>query len=486
MATNLDYVLKPADLIIVGGGFSGLCTAVSIARQRPEWSIVLFERSDRVGQGLAYATTHPDHRLNAPVVFHSVFPFEPTHIVQWCEANAISDVDPQAKTSYGNFIRRSDYARYLSDTLDCYRADSDGRGITVSHRDVSRVQQEGDAYRVTARSGELWVSPRVVLAPGNPGARLPGVMRDVAAHKGLVVDPWDPQRIESIDPGGRVLLVGASLTAADQVCRLLAQGHRGPIDVISRHGLRPTQWPMPPADRPALPDIAEVFEAPTPGWIDAVMRRNPGVRALTRALRTRISDLKTAGETWETGFDELRNVVSRIWPQLPATEKRRFLNRLRPWYDVYRFRIPPQTHQIIIDAERTGQVTFHRAALVGASAQGARLNAQLNTGTRMGSRHPGRQWSLDVDALINCTGFDLGATPAPGSLMAQLVSDGLIVADPSGIGYQTDSSACCINRSGRAQPNLRLVGPQTAGAWGDPLGTIFIALHIRRLLDSLS
>ena len=69
--------------------------------------------------------------------------------------------------------------------------------------------------------------------------------------------------------------------------------------------------------------------------------------------------------------------------------------------------------------------------------------------------------------------------------MAQLESDDLLVQDPSGVGYRTDPLARCINSNDVAQPNLHLVGPQTAGAWGDPLGTIFIAMQIRRMLDGI-
>jgi uncharacterized NAD(P)/FAD-binding protein YdhS len=477
--------LKTPELIVVGGGFSGLCTAVTAARENPNWSILLFERGEHVGQGLAYCTTHADHRLNAPVVFHSVFPFEPAHIIDWCQKNSVSTADPQAQTLYGSFIRRSDYARYLSDTLNDYRAEDNGPGITVCHQEVTRVKPMGDACEVTTAQGASHVSPRVVLAPGNPDTRLPAAMHAVAGHANLVINPWDAARMSAILPDAQVLLVGASLTAADQICTLLAQGHRGPIDVISRHGLRPTHWPVPPEDRPALPDIAAVFEASTPDWIESVMRTDKSVRSLTRALRVRIKELKTAGETWESGFDELRNVVCRIWPQLPTTEKRRFLDRLRPWYDVYRFRIPPQTHQLIQQAERSGQVTFHRAALVNATGHNGQLVAQLDTRPRMGSRDTRRRWSLDADVMINCTGFDLGGPPAAGSLMAQLESDDLLVQDPSGVGYRTDPLARCINSNDVAQPNLHLVGPQTAGAWGDPLGTIFIAMQIRRMLDGI-
>jgi len=77
------------------------------------------------------------------------------------------------------------------------------------------------------------------------------------------------------------------------------------------------------------------------------------------------------------------------------------------------------------------------------------------------------------------------APPAPGSLCAGLLSDGYLSHDPCGIGFQTDRYGRCIDQRGDAQNLLRMVGPQTAGAWGDPLSVVFIGLQIRRMMPDL-
>ena len=62
------------------------------------------------------------------------------------------------------------------------------------------------------------------------------------------------------------------------------------------------------------------------------------------------------GVVWFEWFDDLRDAVSVLWPSLPSHEKARFMRHLKPWYDVHRFRIPPQTEVIVEQAMELGIV----------------------------------------------------------------------------------------------------------------------------------
>ena len=57
-------------------------------------------------------------------------------------------------------------------------------------------------------------------------------------------------------------------------------------------------------------------------------------------------------------FDAVRDVVWKLWPQLPTPEKIRFLRRLRLFYDVHRFRTPPMNEALVARAEELGAVRY--------------------------------------------------------------------------------------------------------------------------------
>ena len=103
-------------MVIIGGGFSGASAAVQLVRHATQpLAIQVIEPRPRVGPGLAYSTTDPDHRLNGPVLTHAIDPEDPTHLAQWCQASGVLQRDLQALAADGKpFLRRSDFGDYLA------------------------------------------------------------------------------------------------------------------------------------------------------------------------------------------------------------------------------------------------------------------------------------------------------------------------------------------------------------------------------------
>ncbi|MGA1043066.1 MAG: hypothetical protein ACO3S9_06290, partial [Burkholderiaceae bacterium] len=90
-----------------------------------------------------------------------------------------------------------------------------------------------------------------------------------------------------------------------------------------------------------------------------------------------------------------------------------------------------------------------------------------------------------ADALVNCTGFDLAGEIDPESFAGNLVKRGLLIRDGTGVGFRVDQDCQVIGPTGDSMSRLRLVGPATAGVFGDSLGAMFIAVQVHRMLPSL-
>jgi uncharacterized NAD(P)/FAD-binding protein YdhS len=232
-------------------------------------------------------------------------------------------------------------------------------------------------------------------------------------------------------------------------------------------------------DGVVAPGLTQRIEAPVASFI-VEAGDPPTTRSLLRALRYRIGEVEAAGHTWHVAFDELRNVVWQVWPRLALSEKRRFLKRLRPWWDAHRFRAPPQNDAMVREAERHGRIEFKAARLHSATQEAdGRIRVDLL------DRDTGSRQVMHFDAVINCTGLDASAGLRDNAFLAALQKRGHLCPDGSGLGLAVDQAARAIGSDGSARDALRVVGPPTAGTFGDPTGVVFIAAQIRRVLPSI-
>ena len=137
-----------------------------------------------------------------------------------------------------------------------------------------------------------------MLAPGHTRARLPAAFKpEFARHARVIVDPLAEPRLPAVPSTDRVLVLGSGLTAYDIVSSLITAGHQGPIDVVSRKGLRPRrQQPRVPGQKSRLA-MERAADPPAPFIVGA--GNPPKVRALLRALRQRIREVEAMGKTWD-------------------------------------------------------------------------------------------------------------------------------------------------------------------------------------------
>jgi hypothetical protein len=133
----------------------------------------------------------------------------------------------------------------------------------------------------------------------------------------------------------------------------------------------------------------------------------------------------------------------------------------------------------VLFRSNSGQVAFAAARLVSASRQDDGLTLTL--------RHRGdsQASTLNCDVLINATGLDTAAGIATNPLLADLLAQGGIRLDPVNLGLDVDLDGRAQDAEGRAQMELRVVGPPTLGTFGDPIGAIYIAIQIHRFLPAI-
>lgn len=410
---------------IVGAGFSGLLTALHLVADPAGPRVRLIERSGTFGRGAAYSTANPDHLLNVRVGNMSAFPDRPDHFTEWLSGRG-------GWSAHGGFVTRGVYGDYLQDLLRQALEETAANRLLLEQDEAVEVRPVGDGWRVKLGVGRELAAQAVVLAPGvlKP-APPPAAGPDLLASPHYVADPWGgADRLART--AGDVLLLGAGLTMVDVAIGLVGPGRR--VWAISRRGLLSrTHAPVaagPPSARPEGSPLD-----------------------LLRRLRT-----EAGPNDWREAIDNVRPHVTAIWRSWSQPQRRAFLRHLRPWWDICRHRLSPSVARQIHAAVRARDLMVRAGEVTQLSP--------VRDGIEVAWRPRGERSlrRLKVSAVVNCTGFAGDLERAGDPLLARLLDQGLVRADPNRLGLDVDEVSRPLGRDGRTRAGLYAVGPLTRGA----------------------
>lgn len=432
---------------IIGGGLSGTLTAIHLLQNAPSGTTICLVEQDRyrMHRGVAYGSQLPFQPLNVPAASMSLFPDKPHDFYTWLTEHQHKYGQhlslPVRET---DFIPRHIFGDYLKARLLEAEARK-GQDITFSrvYDEAVAVKREDAAFRIELGNGEAIQADKVVLAFGNfLPANLPIPHQEFYQSDLYVASPWSAKALANLPAEAPVLLIGSSLTMVDLVGSLQAQGHKGTIYVVSRHGLLPqpcdTDMPYPLKTNLPLRDGLSALEA-------------------FRFIKREVKRAEANGYTWRDVLDALRDDIPVIWQAFSASEKKAFLRHLRPYWETHRHRMPASSAALLQQLRVEGQLEVIAASIVDMQQIGERACVTLK---RRKSAH---QEELTVAWVINCTGpqSDFAKIQAP--LVRQLQADGLIVPDELKLGLVTTPGGALQGNVGHTIAGLYTLGPSRKG-----------------------
>ncbi len=446
-------------IAVIGGGASGTLTAIHLLRLaaagRAPVRIALIDAGGRHGLGQAYSTTHPGHLLNAPAGTMSAVAGDPGQLLRWASANHVA---------HDGFLRRSDYGRYLRDTLaEAARRAGPDSTITPVTAQVIRISDcaPRHPWRLHLAADGHIDADMAVLAVGSPAPATPCPVPDSPRY---IADPWAPGALRRAGDGRRVIVLGTGLTAMDVAIAVTDAHPRTVVHAVSRHAL------LPRAHRRAA-------EPGRPTWLPALAGPGGPVRLgeLMWQVRAAMSDRP---EAWEEIMDALRPHVPRLWQRLPMADRQIFLRHVARYWEVHRHRMPPETARRVSALLGTGRLSVHAGQVRTVTAEPGGLRVRIEYAARAGARHPGTTAQVagaghaagtcaeqEAGWLINATGPDGNITRTGDPLLRDLFDRGLARPDPLRLGLDATPSGAVLDAAGRPSGSLFTLGPPLRGLW---------------------
>ncbi len=461
----------PADILIIGGGLSGTMLAVQLLRLPGQRRIAIIEPRAELGRGEAYSAVELGHTLNGNAARMSVDPDNPDDLTQWLTAHIAGGGWPESAEQdvpvSELFPPRGLFGVYVQQRLAEARAVGALQGSTVEHicAEAVDLQVNAGSVQLTLSDGQTLRGSLAVLATGMfPAARTPQTQS--SGLNAAALDPWDVAAMRELDPQSTVLIIGSGLTMVDAVVSLEQAGHRGPIEVFSRHGLLPHVRRQPPI------------------WMDFLAAdhsiRTP--RELVRELRRHCRDAVAKGIDWQAPLDTVRAHIARLWSQATDVQRRQFVRHVRPWWESHHHRSPPLSAELIERLHKEGRLRIHAA-----SFKGIEPGAGDAVTIRIRPRGETETSTVSGAALINSSGIEYDWRRVARPLPQQLLARGLVQPGPLALGI-TAKDGAVVDAEGQVSARLFAMGPPLRGMWWESTAVTDVAAQAkalaRRLVDS--
>jgi len=457
--------VRHADILIVGGGLSGAMLAAQLLRLPGKRQVLVIEPRAELGRGEAYSAVELGHTLNGNAARMSVDPDNADDLTQWLTEHIAAGGWPESDQQHVPiselFPPRGLFGAYVQQRLAEAQAVGALHGSTLEHvqAEVIDLQSDDASVRLTLSNGQHLQGALAVLATGMfPAARTPQTQS--SGLNAAALDPWDVAAMQQLDPQSTVLIIGSGLTMVDALVSLEQAGHRGPIEVFSRHGLLPHVRRQPPA---WVDFLADDYSIRTP-------------RQLMRELRRHCRDAIAQGIDWQAPLDTVRAHIGRLWHQATDVQRRQFVRHVRPWWESHHHRSPPLSAELVERLRKEGRLRIQAASFKGLEPS---THGQINI--RIRRRGESHTSVINGAALINSSGIEYDWRRVARPLPQQLLARGLVQPGPLALGIAADVDGAVLDANGQVVDRLFAMGPPLRGMWWESTAVTDVASQAKAL-----
>ncbi len=420
-------------IVIIGGGWSGILTAIQLLEKNKNISIKIIHSGTPIGLGVAYSTTDTSHLLNVPAEKMSAFPNNPKHFTDWLIANGNS-----AEQLEKQFFPRLLYGKYILELFSTLKLQEQ---LEIINTKAVDIQKKENLYSIQLDNNKSVDANKIVLALGNfLPANPKSASESFFESSNYFKNPWNTDFLKGLQTNQNILLIGTGLTMVDCVLSLKNAGLTGKIYAVSPRGYTPA----PHSKTETYPDFYSELKGKT-------------LLEIVQIVRKHIKIAEQKNSCWIGVIDSLRQHFQELWIILSIKEKQQFISHIRHIWGVARHRLPKNTYEELIDLKVKGQLEIIGGRINEIIEKNGDITATIQL------RGISEKRTLNISRVINCTGPQSNYKELKDELIRNLLAKKIILAHELKMGIQTNLNGQIIQEQGKMSDDIYAIGSLLRG-----------------------
>lgn len=462
---------------VIGCGAVGLAQLYHLTQKiiknnlTQQFEILVFEKSDYVGRGFAYAPDDDSNLLNRNAGTMSIIDDTKDDFQTWLQENK-----NKWKLLYSNvpilkikdlFLPRSLFGLYCENYFQkiINSAGEHKLKIKIIQQEVTSLQKINNQYKLITKNAGVFYSDIAILALGNVSDN---------RFKDLYCDhfynsPYPTNKL-NIPKEASVGILGSRLSAIDAAIALHKNDHQGKLTFISRGGYLPSiRSPSYSFQLKFItPDLLRRYKKITIrtiiNWVTKEVENELGIKSSFSNWFNRPHDPKQYLESefkmyhtqertvWQAVLIALNANIATMWHKLKDADKMIFNAFFKSKWTAYRVGIPLENAKKIYHLFNTKQINLIKSP----------ITILIKNDKFVVTRESHQD---EFDYLINATGNCSDLKTIQSSLLQDMYKSGLVNPHRfGGVEIDVDTSNI-INSDGLCEDNLYIVGNLTSGAY---------------------
>ncbi len=454
-------------IAIIGGGFSGLMSAVHIFRNaKAPVHLHIINSGNEFPKGVAYSTEHPWHLLNVRAFNMSAFPDEQTHFINFLKHHP-KYIHTNEDELIISFIPRKIYGEYLFSIWENLQQEiksSANSSVTVYNSSAVNSDLKKDKTEITLENGEKIFADKIIIATGHSAPTQPDFISDeVAKSKFYFGNPWSKWENNFSDEGGDAFIIGSGLTMVDTVLSLLNKNLKGKIYFNSRHGLLPLSH-----QHFIKSEFLTVNDIPSPRLLDII-----------KIFRKWVAFFKAEGKPEFLAADKFRPITQNIWRGWTLHEKKYFLRFLKTPWNVARHRIADEIFQTLDRAINEGKLIYVPGKIKLIAVNENNLSVQV-------SASKNNVQSFRINHLFNCTGPKDSYKNSTNPFIRSLINSGVASPDDLDMGLKVARNYAVINNAGEISDSIFTTGVVIKGSFWESFAVPDLRKQVKEVSEIIA